>query len=83
MKIEVTIQKIWDDPNLATYFFRKKAYKTFEEVVRAVGGDNSPFAFNVLANTIEDCYESLDDFEEDCYNNSVDEILETLGYDVD
>lgn len=80
MKAEVSISRIYDAPDWSLYFFTKQAYETFEELVRATGANNSEFAFRVLENTIEDSYDSLDAFAEDCHNLSVDELLENLGY---
>ena len=33
-----------------------------------------------LEDRIESVYDNLDDFEEDCYSASVEELMEILGY---
>ena len=80
MKANIEITAIWLNTQIAKYFFRPQAYATFEELVRTVGGNSDPERFSDLENKIEDTYDNLDCFEEDCYSASVDDLMEMLGY---
>lgn len=81
MKTEVSLSKLYFDPKFSKYFFRNQSYRTFEDLVEAVNGDKEEASFNELVGAIENSYDTLDDFEADCYDLSVDEILENLGYE--
>ena len=77
---DITLSNIWWNGGLRGYFFRSQAEETLEELVDAVNGRNSKAAFDELEERIEDTYSYLDDFEEDCYRESVETLLENLGY---
>ena len=81
MVASITLEQLWFNTTILDFFFRKQARETLEELVERVGGRKSEAKFNELAERIEDVYVGdLDVFEEDCYNNSVLEIMETLEY---
>ena len=76
MTANVSLQQIYFNPTILDFFFRKQARNTFEELINRAG--NSPTAFQELEDAIEGYYMSLEDFEEDCYNLSAEEILDSL-----
>lgn len=78
MLAEVTLQALYFNKGIASFFFREQAYRELERLVKNVGYGQE--AFDELESRIEQAYENLDDFEEDCYNLSQEELLEILGY---
>lgn len=78
MKADVTLQALYFNKGVAKFFFRDKAYKTLEELVRLVG--NGSYEFDQLEAAVEEVYNDLDWFEEDCYNLSAEEVAQVLGY---
>ena len=79
MKATITLQQLWFNATLLDFFFRQQAKETLEELVKHVGADKSEAEFEDLADRIEYAYGgNLDDFEEDCYNLSLDELLYIL-----
>lgn len=78
MKADVSLSQLWFNQSLLSFFFRNQARETLDEIISAAGGKNNPDAFQELENAIEDHYDSLGDFEEDCYNASLEEMLDTL-----
>lgn len=84
MKVEITIGAMYSDPSLGRKIFRAQSYETFETLVNAVGGNTDRQLFDDLEDRIEYQYNSdFDNFEEDCYNNSVEELLDYLGYETE
>lgn len=81
MKADVTLQAIYFNTGVGKFFFREQAYKELENLVKAVGVGSE--AFDELEEAIESCYENIDDFEEDCYNLQLEELLQILGYSSD
>lgn len=79
---EVTLSNIWWNNGLRGFLFRDQATATLEELVSAVGGDRDPNLFNDLEDRVEQNYADVEDFEEDCYSESVEYLLENLGYEV-
>ena len=80
---EVTLSNLWWNNGLCSFLFRDQAKETLEELVSAVGGDRDPNAFSDLEERIESAYADVEDFEEDCYNETVDYLLENLGYEIE
>lgn len=80
---EVTLSNIWWNGGLRGFLFRDQATETLEELVSAVGGDGDPNLFSELEDRIEQNYADVEDFEEDCYSESVEYLLKNLGYDVE
>ena len=78
MLADVTLQALYWNKGVASYFFREQAYRELERIVKRVG--YGPDEFDELESRVEQTYANLDDFEEDCYNLQTDEILEILGY---
>jgi superoxide dismutase len=62
------------------FFLRKQAQNELEKLVTLAGGRDSEHAFSELDDALESNYGTLDEFEEDLYNLSAEEILENLGY---
>lgn len=81
MKADVTLQNLYWNKGVGTFFFRGQAYRELENLVHAVG--DGAAAFDELEERVEQVYDNVDDFEEDCYNLSLEEILENLGYELD
>ena len=81
MTVDITLSQMWFNTSLIDFFFRSQAQRTFEELVERVGGRDSEDDFNELEDRIESNYDSWEDFEEDCYNNSVEEMLDYLCYE--
>lgn len=81
MVASITLEQLWFNHTILDFFFRKQARETLEELVERVGGRKSEEKFNELAERIEDVYVGdLDVFEEDCYNASVEQLMDALGY---
>ena len=80
---DITLSNIWWNGGIRGFFFRDQAVDTLEELVDAVGGRANPDAFAELESRIESEYNSVEDFEEDCYSSSVEDLLENLGYEVE
>lgn len=80
---EVTLSNLWWNNGLRGFLFRDQATKTLEELVSAVGGNSDPNAFSDLEERVEQNYADVEDFEEDCYSETVEYLLENLGYDID
>lgn len=78
MKATITLQQLWFNATLLDFFFRKQARETFEEIIDLTGARESESRFNELSEAIEGYYLDLDEFEEDCYNLSAQEILDQL-----
>ena len=81
MTAEVTLSNLWWNKGLAGFYFRVQAYDTLEDLVNRIGGQEDQNAFYDLEERIDEVYSSVDDFEEDCYSCSVEDLLETLGYE--
>ena len=80
----ITLSNLWWNKGLANFCLRQQAQDKLEELVTIVGGRKSEDAFNQLEDAIEMCYVTVEDFEESLYSDSIDDILEYLGYgDVD
>lgn len=79
---EVTLSNIWWNRGLRGFLFRDQATATLEELVNAVGGNRDQTLFIDLENRIEQNYADVEDFEEDCYGESVEYLLENLGYEI-
>ena len=79
MKVELSFRQLWFNETILNFLFRTQAKETLEELVNRVG--HSEQQIDELEDSIEDTYDDWDDFEEVCYNSSVDEILSELGYD--
>ena len=81
MKANVTIEQIWFNEKVRNFFFRTQSYKTLEELVYK-SNDSVENTLKALDAQTEN--EDLDDFEEDLYNYSVEELadiyeIELLG----
>lgn len=83
MTADVSLQALWFNKGIASYFFREQAYNTLEDLVERVGGRESSAAFDDLEARIDEVYNSLDDFEEDCYSYGTEDLLEALGYETE
>lgn len=79
---EITLSNLWWNGGLRGFLFRDQATETLEELVSAVGGDRDPNVFSDLEDRVEQNYTDVEDFEEDCYSESVEYLLENLGYDI-
>ena len=80
---EVTLSNLWWNNGLRGFLFRDQATETLEELVSAVGGDRDPNLFSDLEDRVEQNYADVEDFEEDCYSESVEYLLENLGYEIE
>ena len=78
MKADVTLQALYFNKGIAKFFFREQAYNTLEQLVRLFGYDSE--AFDELEARVEEVYQDLDLFEEDCYDLSAEDVAEVLGY---
>ena len=76
MKTNVTLSQVYFNYRILDFFFREQARRTFEEIVKRAG--NTQKAFDELSDAIEGYYNSIDEFEEDCYNLTATEILDNL-----
>ena len=78
MTTTITLQQLWFNATLLNFFFRIQAIDTLEEIIDLTGARESESRFNELSEAIEGYYLCLDEFEEDCYNLSAQEILDQL-----
>lgn len=80
MKANVTISNIYWNKGLANFFFRTQAYNTLEELLeRSSMGSQS--ALQALDEQTEDT--DLDEIEEMFYSDSVEEIADYYGIELD
>ena len=87
MKAEVTLSNLYWNKNLANFFFRDQAYRTFEELIQYIvnsddiyGGTQDQKIDSLEFDVYQYYSGDLDNFEEDCYNLSVEEILNQFYY---
>ena len=81
MKASITLEQLWFNTTILDFFFRRHAKDTLEELLDRVGARKNRKTFTALSERIEDVYsEDLDLFEEDCYNASALDIMNTFGY---
>lgn len=76
MKTNLTLGQIYFNFNILDFLFRVQAQRTLVEIVMRAG--NTATTFDELSNAIDNYYDNLEDFEEDCYNNTATEILDNL-----
>lgn len=80
MKANVTISNIYWNKSLADFFFRTQAYETLDELIeRSFMGSES--ALIALDEQTEDA--DLDEIEEMFYSDSVEEIADYYGIELD
>ena len=80
MKAKVYLSNIYWNKGLSSYFFREQAMKTLEELVGRRNCEGDAF-LNLLDELTEDM--DVDDVEEMFYNDSVEEIAEYFGFELD
>ena len=80
MTTEVTISNIYWNKHLANFFFRSQAYDTLEELLErsSMGGQ---FTLEALDDQTEGA--DLDNVEEMFYSDSVEEIADYYGIELD
>lgn len=78
MKVTITLQQLWFNATLLNFFFRTQAIDTLEEIMDFIGARESESRFNELSEAVEGYYSDLEEFEEDCYDLSAQEILDQL-----
>lgn len=76
MKTNVTLSQMYFNYRILDFFFRKQARRTFEEIIKRAGDTQAKF--DELTDAIEGYYDSIDEFEEDCYNMTATEVLDNL-----
>ena len=84
MKADLTLANLYWNKNLASFFFTKQGYKTFEDLVHQALAiiPNGTFdqKLDVLDQIAEEVYcGDLDAFTDDCHSLSVDELLDQLS----
>ena len=78
MKAEITLKQLWFNPQIASFFFRQQAWKEFEKLVDLVGARESEDQFDALSYAVEGVYMDLDEFKEDLYDRTAEEIVGDL-----
>ena len=78
MKAEITLKQLWLNPSVAGFFFRQQAWKEFEKLVDLVGARESEDQFDALSYAVEGVYMDLDEFKEDLYDRTAEEIVGDL-----
>lgn len=80
MRTEVTISNIYWNKGLANFFFRTQAYNTLEELV-----ERSFMGSQLTLEALDDQTEGadLDNVEEMFYSDSVEEIADYYGIELD
>ena len=78
MKAEITMQQMWANPSVRSFFAREQAERELCKLMDLVvySGKMSHESF---FNQIENYYESYDEFVEVLYNETTEDILEWLG----
>ena len=74
MKAEITFSQLKANNSLMSFFFRKQAQTTFEELLDSVQ-ESSEEVFSSMESYSED----LNEIEEIFYNNNVEEITEIFS----
>lgn len=74
MKTELTMSQVYWNKSLMDFFFRQQAEDTFDELCKSVVEH-----IDIVCDTIDEFFESLDECEETFYSESVDDIIEMLG----
>ncbi len=69
MKIDVSIKTIWYSESLTDFFFRNQARDTLQDLI-----ERSSVSEEDTLNIIENHYDDLEEFEELCYNESIEYI---------
>ena len=78
MKAEITLKQLWFNPQIASFFFRQQAWKEFEKLVKLIGADADEDQFDALSEAVEGYYGDLDEFEEELYDRTAEEIVGDL-----
>lgn len=82
MMASITLEQLWSNPTILNFFFRKQARETLEELANRIGARKSEHEFAVFSEAVETIYDGdLDAFEEDCYGESVEDLMVKLGYE--
>ncbi len=80
MKAEITFSQVWWNRSILSFFFRSQAENTLNELMeRAEEPDN---ALNCVENYAEENDCTLDDIEEIFYNDTLEEIAEEFGIEL-
>ena len=73
MKAEISISQVYHNASIINFFFRIQSEKTFNDLF-----DNVEESTEEVFLCIEDYTDDLDEFEELCYNEDIDYIINEL-----
>ena len=71
MRAEVTLSNLLNNPSLSRFFFRSQSWETFEELLSRSVSDEKEIEEQAELRSV-----TLDEFEEDCHDMSVEELAE-------
>ena len=74
MRAEVTLSNLLNNPSLSRFFFRAQSWETFEELLSRSACDEKEIEEQAELRSV-----TLDEFEEDCHNMSVEELAKEYG----
>lgn len=77
MKAEITFSQLKVNPSLMSFFFRKQAIATLEELLDSVQ-ESSEEVFSSMESYSDD----LDEIEDILYNNNIEEITEIFSLNI-
>ena len=78
MKAELTIKQLYYNSSIMNFFFRTQSENTFNDLIEKCEESNDE-----IFNAIENYSDDLDDVEEMFYNDSIEEIAESLGLTIE
>lgn len=80
MRADITFEQLWWNSSLMGFFFRSQAQKTLEELVNKAKDPHD--AISKISDYCEDIGD-LDYIEEMFYDESVEELAEEIGIELD
>lgn len=79
MKAEISMFQIFENTSIQKFFMREQAIKTFNELIVRADKEELDCFFDMLENYVYvELDNSLDDFEEMLYNESIDDIWRNI-----
>lgn len=81
MKAEITIEQVWYNHSLMNFFFREQAEKTLETFLDNV--EDTGAALDCIEDYAEMHDLTLDDIEEMFYEDSVEELADEFGIELE
>ena len=81
MKAEITFRQVWYNPSILDFFFRSQAERTLEGLISKVASTTD--ALEKIEDYANDNDLDLDAIEEMFYEDSVEELAEEFGIEIE